>query len=52
MVGGFRLSGTPGNTIGYARTADHIKDIIVISMEFGDEFWAPGRLIEKTEITK
>lgn len=32
MVGGFRLSGVPESIIEYARTANHIKDIIIISM--------------------
>lgn len=52
MVGGFGLSGIPENIIEYARTAEYIKDLTVISTEVGDDSWGLGRLIEKNKITK
>lgn len=52
MVGGFGLSGIPENIIEYAREADHIEDLTVISTEAGDDSWGLGRLIENNKITK
>jgi 3-oxoacid CoA-transferase len=52
MVGGFGLSGIPENIIEYARQAEHVKDLTVISTEAGDDSWGLGRLIEKNKITK